>query len=430
MRLKFFLYVLMIITVSALFAIGCGDDSSSSSDTAGCMGCHSETSTIGMALLFAQAGYDNSGHWLGPRTLDPNYLTTGHTYIHHGSNASYCAESCHNHEAFVTSLSGETSTGSYSAPPGCFTCHSPHTSGDFTLRTTDAVTLKDGTGFNIGKGNLCVACHRANSVATDNFVFSTATASLASYRGPHHGPQADVLVGANAFPWSNATAIASIELDIGVGNYQDPTGGAAYLASGDHEGAITDSCVQCHMYSEAGSNDSLALGGHGFYLKGEVHGNSYDLVASCQATGCHPSGWPAFGATFAGETNHTAPSNWDGTGSTEGMINEISGMMATLVKYFGDGTNNFSGDGTGPIVGLTGSDQTTGEWGLDWEIQTATFTQAQAASFWNFRLALEDRSGGIHNATYVAQLLWDAIENLQLNAGASIVTYPNGGTRP
>jgi hypothetical protein len=419
---KFILFTLMI-TVSVLALNGCGDDSSGN-DTASCIGCHSETSTTGMALLFAQAGYENSGHWLGPRTLDPDVLTTGHMYIHHGSNAAYCAESCHNHEAFIASLSGTTNTEGYPSPPGCFTCHAPHTNGDFALRTTSAVTLKDGTSFDIGTGNLCVACHMANYVATDHFVFSTATTSLASYRGPHHGTQADILVGANAFPWTNATAIAN-------GVTTNPTtqggGDGTYLSTGDHESNISNSCVQCHMYSAAGDNDSLALGGHGFYLTGEVHGSSYDLVASCQSTGCHPSGWPAFGATFAGETNHTASSDWDGDTTTEGMVNEISGMIATLVSYYGDGTTNFGGDGNGPIVDSAGADQTTGSWNKEWVIQTATFTQVQAASFWNFRLALEDRSGGVHNATYVAQLLWDAIRNLNDNAAAGLTL---GATRP
>ncbi len=424
-HLKFFLFAL-VVSATAFALSGCGDDDTKTTNqTAVCMGCHNETSETGMALRFAQAGYENSGHWLGPRTLDPNTTTTGHMYVHHGSNAAYCADSCHNHEGFIASLTGGTSTATYPSPTGCFTCHAPHESGSFTLRTTAAVTLKDGTTFNSGKGNLCAHCHMANYVATDHFVFSTATASLANYRGPHHGPQADIFTGANAFPWSNSTAITNIT-NVN-GSFTDPTGGAGYLATGDHANNVTDSCVQCHMYSAAGDNDSLALGGHGFYLTGDVHGSSYDLTATCKASTCHPSGWSAFGATFANETNHPAPTNWDNIGaSPSSMVAEITGMLDTLAVYFGTAAN-FDG-GVAPIELHGGGDIASGDlWGLDWDFKTGNLNQAQAASLWNFRLALEDKSKGVHNAVYVAQLLWDAIKNLNDNAGAALNL---GGTRP
>ena len=68
------------------------------------------------------------------------------------------------------------------------------------------------------------------------------------------------------------------------------------------------------------------------------------------------------------------------------------------------------------------------EWNRDFASNgSVTLSLAQAQSYWNLQLYLEDRSNGIHNPVFAAQILYDAIVNLNNNAGAGIVI---GATRP
>ena len=83
--------------------------------------------------------------------------------------AATCAP-CHTTEGFVQASLGQTVTGQpISSPIGCFACHSPHSRADFSLRTTDPVTMLAGVVgeadpvFDYGKGNLCANCHKPRS---------------------------------------------------------------------------------------------------------------------------------------------------------------------------------------------------------------------------------------------------------------------------
>ena len=52
-----------------------------------------------------------------------------------------------------TGMPPRTSFYGAASPPGCFTCHKPHISGDFSLRKVSSETLVDGTNsFNGGNG--------------------------------------------------------------------------------------------------------------------------------------------------------------------------------------------------------------------------------------------------------------------------------------
>ncbi len=58
---------------------------------------------------------------------------------------------------------------------------------------------------------------------------------------------------------------------------------------------------------------------------------------------------------------------------------------------------------------------------------TAAVKAVKAEAYWNLQLFLYDRSDGIHNPTFAAQILWDSINALNTVAGAGI---PLGATRP
>jgi len=430
--MKFVLCILSVCVLAGfVFITGCGgikDDISTnqddiSSNTAAiesCQQCHSATSDIGNKILGAQAGYESSGHLLGPRTYAEATIATntGETFIFHGSDAMYCNGSpclkCHTHQGFVEYVTTGTNASTVvpsASPPGCFTCHQPHENDDFTLSTTAAVTLVNGTtSFDQGDGNLCATCHMATG-KVDDFVTGTFPKSIASYEGPHHGPQADFIMGVNY--WDSGQTMAGVS----VHSKKSATG-------------PQDSCVTCHHYlSTSRQSGSLEMGGHGFYMSADVHGTEKDLGDVCLQ--CHTG---EFTTDFSGhandfEANSIPALDYDGDSVSENMLLEIKGLRDTLIGYFGNGIANFTGNGTGAIVdAATGAaDATSGEWHKNWDFASSVdVTKVQAQSLWNFKYFMEDKSHGVHNPKFAAQILWDAIKNLNDNAGAGLTI----GTSP
>jgi hypothetical protein len=421
------------IAVLAAFAFLAACQPDSVAETDSCMECHSGEGTESNAVLAAQDQYDNSGHFNGPRIVEAANAYT-YEFAFEGGNSLYCngnnvagatttnCSRCHTHQGFVDFIAAgmpPTFVNNYSAAsqPGCFTCHKPHVSGDFSMRKESAETLVDGTTvFSGGKGNLCVTCHKSLTavgdvaVASTTAFFSTTTAFPLTWRsssGMHHGPQADFMLGKNSYPYAAKT----------------------YVGQSVHLGtSIPDSCVTCHMYgsTDARAGFSLELGGHGMYLTADVHGQTANVIGGCRSTSCHT--WSSSATTKTAAVPNplsTPPAGSLGslTGgfetSTSALVNNyldnIRANRDLLIAYFGNGTANFGGAGAGAIEGADDHlDQTTGEFGKDWVFAQANLTATQSFAFWNFRLFIEDRSQGIHNPAFAYQILYDAAEALGL----------------
>ncbi len=395
-----------ILVALALLA-GCSPDTSS--ETASCMECHSGDTTSGNAVLAAQSQYDVSGHLNGPRLLSSENLT-GYTFEFEGGNAMYCNGSscskCHTHQGFVDFVAAglpATWDQAYSAAsqPGCFTCHKPHVSGDFSLRKTSSETLI-GTGvFNGGKGNLCVTCHKSltnvgssSSTNTADF-FNTSNTfpkTWASYNGTHHGPQADFMMGANHYAYAAKT----------------------YVTTNDHLTSNADACVSCHVYQPTARLSGAAqLGGHGMYLMGGVHGSNADVIGVCRA--CHAYSGTSLTSTTSGSLTAGFESAISPDTAINTILDNIRANRDLLIAYFGNGTTNFSGAGTGPIESPSGGDVASGEWGRDWVFaSSASLTATQSYAFWNFKYFIEDKSQGLHNPIFANEILWDSAEGLGL----------------
>ena len=254
-------------------------------------------------LLGTKLAYEHSGHYPG--------------FERHAQNSYYAngrgCQQCHTNEGFIEYVStGSVDAESYvanSSQPGCFTCHSPHERGDFSLRTTAPVTLVDGTTFDKGAGNLCANCHQARSRATD-LVKPTPANRIAPYWGPHHGPEADLLLGTN--------------------RYEYP--GKSY-SSTPHGRIIADSCVTCHMTLPEGRYSlSPEVGGHSFYVVGDVHGSEKVNTAGCVS--CHKDIGQASGTSYF---NIMAKADYDNDGTVETVQGEVKGLLELLVNDRGTG---------------------------------------------------------------------------------------------
>ena len=145
-----------------------------------------------------------------------------------------CA-ACHSGGTFKAMIAAGANPGNYEGDTlgvthqDCRTCHEIHTtytSDDWALSTTEPAVVYafEGVTFEGGQGNLCATCHvpRTAFSATDGVVNVTST-----HWGPHHGPQAAMLLG--------------------VGGAGEVEGKAA-----GHYSLVEDTCVACHV----GENDN------------------------------------------------------------------------------------------------------------------------------------------------------------------------------
>jgi hypothetical protein len=421
-------FAFLIVLAGAALLIGCKPSAVGVSGMAGvnCANCHSGNSSSPYALAFLQnqAAYLQGGHYNGTRSLTVWTGATGNANAFSGSHAlsnsqtaSGSCNKCHTDQGFVTAIASGGNFYSVgpipvtsALPPGCFTCHDPHTKGNFTPRTISPVTIYSGGTYNFGKGNLCANCHQARkSAAVDAFPPSAVT--WTSSTNPHHGVQSDFLLGSNY--WAKP--------------------GQSYAGTSPHATATADSCVSCHKYDPypRSSTNDLQLGGHGFYLMGVGGPHTIgaglavqkDVVALC--TSCHTPAGPT--TTFEGI--HPSVPDWANIGgATPDPLVEIRALRDKLVYYFATAANFTAG---APIVPATGAawsvatpfpvwPGTTIEWKRDFVISSGkSLTLVQAQSFWNLQLYLEDRSGGIHNPVFAAQILYDACVNLGIVVGAT-----------
>lgn len=199
-------------------------------------------------------------------------------------NRTSCAE-CHTTEGFIRKTKNMTIPDiANPTPPGCFACHSPHSNGDFSLRTTTSTQLtlnSNITGvaastFNVGKGNLCVGCHRPRTLSPlpdPTKTTNNDTLKITNNRWyAHYGVQGQVLTGVGAFQFGDAAAYAKT------------------TAHSTNAPISTEGCVACHMadYSPANAYGGK-IGGHTMKISYTPEGSTtaVELLNGCKV--CHSS---------------------------------------------------------------------------------------------------------------------------------------------
>jgi hypothetical protein len=234
--------VLAVIAAVGLALAACSRDITRVEQVAAgpqaCFECHSDTSTF---LVAAVQQWEHSKHASG-ETLN--------------ENDGEC-KGCHTSEGFVARATGTTAPDVIENPTSihCFTCHAPHTNGDFRVRWTAVATLQNGASYDLKGGNLCVACHRSRR---DVSTYITAKTSMTNRFGPHHGPQGDMLIGSNGYEYAGYT-------------YERST----------HRSATVDGCLDCHMRTTSRN----VVGGHAFNMVWGEEGAEILNTAACAK--CH-----------------------------------------------------------------------------------------------------------------------------------------------
>ncbi|MBI4405548.1 MAG: ammonia-forming cytochrome c nitrite reductase subunit c552 [Deltaproteobacteria bacterium] len=310
-KLGFIVVISIVVGVGFVSITRCGNTRGGVAGVASpdnCFGCHSYNSDTGYKIKWAQWGYDESVHRNGlhatiwsdaatPEILGYEWEGSDAFYANGGSASSGNAcQTCHTSEGFIKKVTGQydsrreelLDTITNPNPPHCWTCHNPHTSGDFTLRVADGtpVTLETSSTvtYSKSKGNLCASCHHARIGGTTQTDTTDSTphgssneyirASLSSginagHWGPHVSPQADMLMGVGGSEFSGYSYSSSVHKDLDGAN-----------------------CVACHMTTPSTGSFSLSpnVGGHSFNMKGIVHGAEKINIQGCKTSGCHDGG--------------------------------------------------------------------------------------------------------------------------------------------
>lgn len=336
--------------------VGCeGDEGpmgpAGASGTSECFACHTDAQADSLNIIARSTQWENSRH-----------LTGGH----YARNTVPCAD-CHTHEGFVTKLTTGTSISPENPGPiGCFTCHAPHTQGDFSLRTIAPVAfMHNGGTYDYESSNLCANCHQARPLNPPIAAAPDSTRITSNRWGPHHSTQGNMLAGKGGYEY----------------------GGVNYSNS-YHKVGIGDGCIACHMAKPYGS----VAGGHQMGLVYDDEGEEIDLVNGCNVDGCHAE---ENGGDGLEDFNRPADGDHDGDGTVEGVQDEVAGLIEELreellARGLIDEENLVVASRTAPLK----------------------ISAAEAGAIYNFLYVWEDQSLGIHNTNYAVGLLRSALDNL------------------
>lgn len=305
--------------------------------------------------------------------------STHHTYGMEWENSKHavaveeggssCA-GCHQGIGFIDQTKGLKPRSDYSSI-NCTACHEPHdATNPHQLRSVADVTLMDTSkpgGPTVvtegGNGKLCMNCH----ISRRDAVTYVETDSPGSHFGPHHGPQTDMFVGANAITYDKD------------------------IPSSAHYGVIEDSCATCHMQETSTTSPEWThVGGHTWEMAWDGPEGRVELTAAC--TACHGE---IEGFNFRRK-------DYDGDGMVEGVQTEVKGLLTKLELML-------------PPVGSAYPEP--GPDNLDIG-NNKGWTRQQLKAAYNYLFVVEDGSWGAHNMSYTVGILNAAIADLSGDANS------------
>jgi hypothetical protein len=211
-------------------------------EPATCFNCHSDENT---QLVAAQLQWEHSVHGSSANT----------------NRSTAPCNGCHTSEGFKMRIETWDMPALVENPTAihCFTCHAPHTNGDFRLRVQAAQALQNGFKFDVGSANLCVSCHHARENVDTYVKTESGQVNIANSRwGPHHSVQGDMLFGSNGYEYA----------------------GFPYTRT-EHRTATENGCVDCHQKFTRNSK----VGGHTWNMRWTDEDGELLNTAACVP--CH-----------------------------------------------------------------------------------------------------------------------------------------------
>jgi predicted CxxxxCH...CXXCH cytochrome family protein len=339
--------------------------------TIGCESCHGPATehvkSYGNPNLISKsldAGVCNQCHDA------PTHHMVGHYYnaSAHGRlpNGEHTAQTgcfpCHSGQAYYKYAKNPTSPQWTNAdgdvPISCAVCHEAHVVSDDNLGLRIVpVTLKNGYKVTEGgNGQLCMTCHQSRKDIRTTITDKPPYYGFSDRFGPHHGPQADMYTGRNAYTYGNKTLDGLMT-----------------------HGSVKDACVTCHMAERGSANTP----NHEFSLVDTTGGTEKDIVSGCV---------PCHGAITSFD-DIQASSDLDGNGKVEGVQTEIQGMLANLASLLPK-------DANGAVVTM-----------MKDSLKIKNMPDV-VKGIYTYYFVSEDKSMGVHNAKYTIGILTEALKAL------------------
>ena len=326
--------------------------------------------SIGMILMLLLAGCTGPVGQQGPAGPAGPVGAVGPA----GADSQVTCKDCHNDTDLITgmrtawegSLHGSGTTTAYAGSrviPGTGGCNGCHSGGGFSERIAGNVPIKDIAKANPNPSRIdCRACHQIHTsyTKTDWALETIADVNLDALDAKYSGGMGNLCANChqpiNAFPRAENGIVKVTSTHWGA--HHGPVaamllgiGGGSGLTGEPslHLKQTKDSCVSCHMG------------------EGKLHSFT-PAVANC--TGCHPD---ATSLDIGGVQTNTAK-----------KLEEVKAAL----------TRKGLLDSKGVMV-------------------VGDYPEAQAAALWNYLMVEEDKSLGVHNASYANMLLDAALEGLK-----------------
>lgn len=299
--------------------------------------------------------------------FDTNSLTlvvdqwakSGHSNVKASPNGRDGCIACHDGHAFankITELAKMPETrvikvDDQTIAAGNQSCESCHVGYAVELMKDGKISIPTAENLQVGKSALCYACHNSRRAPK---------ADDENRAAPHYGAQADVVTG---------TGGLKVE-------------GFSYKNS--PHATIENGCITCHM--PVGEGDRR-FADHSFELKNEQ-------AAKICGT-CH-SGITGF--------NMAAKADYDGDGNTEGFQDEVEGLMASVKKAVEEKIEGGTFKGGGGKINFETAQGTP--------IEPTKIEDDVYFAAYNWYLINSDNSKGVHNPSFVVQLLQQSYKKL------------------
>ena len=318
----------------------------------------------------------------------------------------------------------------------CVACHDPHDgTNPSQLRVYDTLAMTPA-GFAVqgmGKGALCISCHnsRNGTIGTsDTFTFLhedtdawVASTSFTSYSAPHQADQGDVFVGRNAYFMGTSLPMMSKHAAIGdtcVGCHMalQPETFPSFSGASrqEHLFRITDAnkgqlCTNCHGPTVDGEGIQGQVEGQLAALQSKI---STAFIAKATAAGtinvcAYDATLDAYSMYDAVKKSTCTSSNVAITGNpiTSATFIEVHGQIslnitlttAIPVTYYSSSGANLGTKTTNTFAAQLGTVK---------DINQVAIYSPQgnfARAGWNYFLIEGDQSKGLHNPTFVTQVM-------------------------